>query len=54
MTTEEIPAFLKKLNNAKLDPKAMVFVVVGDAKVVRPQLDAVGLPVEDVPAPSAK
>lgn len=39
---------------AKIDPKRMVFVVVGDAKTVRPQLDAVGLPVEDVPAPSAK
>jgi zinc protease len=39
---------------AKIDPKSLVFVVVGDAKSVRPQLDAVGLPVEDVAAPSAK
>ncbi len=39
---------------AKIDPKSLIFVVVGDAKTVRSQLDAVGLPVETVPAPSAK
>ncbi len=39
---------------AKIDPKSVIFVVVGDAKTVRAQLDAVGLPVETVTAPSAK
>ncbi|MBO9624539.1 MAG: insulinase family protein [Sphingomonas sp.] len=33
-----------------LDPDKLVFVVVGDAKTVRPQLDSIGLPVEVVPA----
>jgi Predicted Zn-dependent peptidases len=31
---------------AVLDPEAFIWVVVGDASVVRPQLDALGLPVE--------
>ena len=35
-----------------IDPKRLVWVVVGDAKVVRPQLDSLGLPVEVVPAAS--
>jgi predicted Zn-dependent peptidase len=33
-----------------LDPDKFVWVVVGDASVVKPQLDALGLPVEVVPA----
>jgi predicted Zn-dependent peptidase len=33
-----------------LDPAKFVWVVVGDAATVRPQLDALGLPVEVVPA----
>ena len=33
---------------AQIDPSRLVYVVVGDAAVVRPQLDAVGLPVETV------
>ena len=37
---------------AAIDPKRFVWVVVGDAKVVRPQLDSLGLPVEVVPAAS--
>ncbi len=37
---------------AALDPNKFVFVVVGDAAKVRPQLDSVGLPVEVVPASS--
>ncbi len=32
-----------------IDPKRMVWVVVGDAKLVRPQLDGLGLPVEILP-----
>ncbi|MBW8841860.1 MAG: insulinase family protein [Sphingomonadales bacterium] len=35
-----------------IDPRKVVWVVVGDAKTVRPQLDKVGLPVEVVPAAS--
>jgi zinc protease len=37
---------------AALDPNKFVFVVVGDASKVRPQLDSTGLPVEVVPAAS--
>jgi predicted Zn-dependent peptidase len=37
---------------AALDPKKFVWVVVGDAKTVKPQLDSLGLPVEVVPAAS--
>jgi predicted Zn-dependent peptidase len=33
-----------------IDPDRFVWVVVGDAKLVRPQLDSLGLPVEVVPA----
>ena len=35
-----------------IDPKRFTWVVIGDAKVVRPQLDSLGLPVEVVPAAS--
>lgn len=44
---------LPQLNTAiqrALDPAKTIWVVVGDAKTVRPQLDAVGLPVEVVAA----
>jgi predicted Zn-dependent peptidase len=44
---------LPQLNGAiqgALDPAKAVWVVVGDAKVVRPQLDSIGLPVEVVQA----
>ncbi|MFC3579818.1 M16 family metallopeptidase [Sphingomonas hylomeconis] len=37
---------------AAIDPKKIVWVVVGDAKTVRPQLDSVGLPVEVITAAS--
>ena len=37
---------------AALDPKKFVWVVVGDAAKVKPQLDSLGLPVEVVPAVS--
>ena len=36
---------------AIIDPSRFVWVVVGDASVVRPQLDGLGLEVEVVPAP---
>jgi len=44
-----------QLNSAikgAIDPKRAVWVVVGDAKTVKPQLDTLGLPVEVVPAAS--
>ncbi|MEO5865832.1 MAG: insulinase family protein, partial [Sphingomonas sp.] len=37
---------------AALDPKRFIWVVVGDAAKVRPQLDSIGLPVEVIPAVS--
>ena len=35
-----------------IDPKKLVWIIVGDAAKVRPQLDSIGLPVEVVPAES--
>ncbi|MBN8806730.1 MAG: insulinase family protein [Sphingomonas sp.] len=43
---------LRSVMRATLDPKRLIWVVVGDARTVRPQLDKVGLPVEVVPAAS--
>jgi predicted Zn-dependent peptidase len=46
---------LPQLNTAlqgAIDPKKAIWVVVGDAKAVKPQLDTLGLPVEVVPAAS--
>jgi zinc protease len=37
---------------AAIDPSKLIWVVVGDARTVRPQLDSLGLPVEVVPAQS--
>ncbi|WP_066651988.1 MULTISPECIES: M16 family metallopeptidase [Sphingomonas] len=48
MTREQLDAAARKA----IDPDKFVWVVVGDAKVVRPQLDSIGLPVEVVPAAS--
>jgi predicted Zn-dependent peptidase len=39
---------------AKLDPSKILWVIVGDASVVKPQLDQLKLPVEVVPAPAMK
>ncbi len=51
LTTAQLDAAAR----AAIDPNRFVYVVVGDAKVVRPQLDGLGLPVEVVSAapPSA-
>ncbi len=51
LTTTQLDAAAR----AAIDPNRFVYVVVGDAKVVRPQLDGLGLPVEVVSAtpPSA-
>lgn len=46
MTAAELDAAAR----AALDPNRFVWVVVGDAAKVRPQLDSLGLPVEVVPA----
>jgi len=43
---------LRSVIGQAIDPKKVVWVVVGDAKTVRAQLDKVGLPVEVVPAAS--
>lgn len=52
---------LNKSIEAALNPKSFVWVVVGDAKTVKPQLDTLGLPVEVIepaavvaPAPAAQ
>jgi zinc protease len=47
-------ASIDATGRAAIDPNKLIFVVVGDAKVVRPQLDGIGLPVEEVAAPAAK
>ncbi len=49
LTTAQLDAAAR----AAIDPARFVYVVVGDAKVVRPQLDALGLPVEVVSATPA-
>ena len=42
LTTAQLDAAAK----AAIDPSRFVWVVVGDASVVKPQLDALGIPVE--------
>jgi predicted Zn-dependent peptidase len=39
---------------SKLDPAKLLFVVVGDASVVKPQLDDLGMSVEVIAAPTLK
>ena len=46
-----LPQLTSSINGA-IDPSRAVWVVVGDAKTVRPQLDSLGLPVEVVSAAS--
>ncbi|MDB5677479.1 pitrilysin family protein [Sphingomonas bacterium] len=43
---------LRSVIAQSIDPKRIIWIVVGDAKTVRPQLDKIGLPVEVVPAAS--
>jgi zinc protease len=43
-----------KAARAAIDPDKLVFVVVGDAAKVKPQLDKLGLPIETVQLPAAK
>jgi zinc protease len=49
-TIPELDAAVRKV----LDPDKLVWVVVGEAAKVRPQLDSLGLPVEVVSSPSAE
>jgi predicted Zn-dependent peptidase len=44
------PAALDRAARRAIDPSKLVWVVVGDASKVRPQLDKVGLPIEAVAA----
>ena len=44
MTAAEMDAAAR----AVIDPSRFVWVVVGDAEVVRPQLEQLGLPIEEV------
>ncbi len=44
-------AQLDATGRAKIDPGKLIYVVVGDARKVRPQLDGLGLPVEELAAP---
>jgi zinc protease len=44
MTAEQMNAALR----VQVDPAKFTYIVVGDATIVRPQLDALGLPVETV------
>ncbi len=39
---------------AAIDPSHIAWIVVGDAKVIRPQLEKVGLPIDTVELPSTK
>jgi len=48
LTRDELDATAKRV----IQPSRFVWVVVGDAKVVRPQLDSLGLPVEVITAAS--
>jgi len=43
---KQTAADLDKSVRGVIDPAKMLWVVVGDAKTVRPQLDALGMPVE--------
>ena len=41
-------ADLDRAARAAIDPAALLFVVVGDAAVIRPQLQRLGLPLEQI------
>ena len=42
-------ASLDSAARTAIDPRRLLWVVVGDAKLVRPQLEGLGLPVEQQP-----
>jgi predicted Zn-dependent peptidase len=45
---------MDKAARAAIDPSRLLWVVVGDAKIVKPQLDTLGLPVEVLSAQAAR
>jgi len=45
------PASLDQAARAALDPKGFIWIVVGDAAKIRPQLEKLGMPIEVVEAP---
>jgi predicted Zn-dependent peptidase len=45
------PAELDQAARTAIDPSKLIWVVVGDAAKVRPQLDALGIPVQVIQAP---
>src|SRR5690606_3800473 len=45
---------MDKAARAAIDPSRLLWVVVGDAKIVKPQLDTLGLPVEVLAAQAAR
>jgi len=47
----QTPASLDQAARAVLDPKGFTWIVVGDAAKVRPQLEKLGIPIEEVEAP---
>jgi predicted Zn-dependent peptidase len=49
MTAADMDAAVRRV----IDPARLTFVIVGDAAVVKPQLDQLGLPVEVIAAPPA-
>jgi zinc protease len=48
------PASVDQAWRGAVDPDKLVWVVVGDAKAVRPQLDTLGLPIEQAADPETK
>jgi predicted Zn-dependent peptidase len=47
----QTPASLDQAARAALDPKGFTWIVVGDAAKIRPQLEKLGMPIEEVEAP---
>lgn len=45
------PADLDRAARSAIDPSKLIWVVVGDAAKVRPQLDKLGIPIETIEAP---
>jgi zinc protease len=50
LTTQQLSAATR----AAIDPSRIAWIVVGDAKLIRPQLEKVGLPIVDAALPSTK
>ena len=47
----QTPASLDQAARTALDPKGFTWIVVGDAAKIRPQLEKLGMPIEEVEAP---